>query len=157
MGVPSPATSVNKIVIGVLDLETIGTGAGRPREMKKALMKELRRNTSVKLVDIHESCGLSDLKEHGYEQAERYKNIYQLDMILHVHTFSLLYSHPAQNPWHLDFSLIDLYTKKIKKVTLEIRGPPGDLWVRGISPKVLVSEDLNRVLRTKKEYLGKMK
>jgi hypothetical protein len=48
-------------------------------------MKELRRNKRAKLVDIGESCSLSDLKRNGYERAERYKDSHQLDMILHIY------------------------------------------------------------------------
>jgi len=154
VGVPSPATSTDKIVIGVLDVERTGT-AGKTGEIKKALIKELSQNTRVKLVDIRESCNLSDLKKHGYEQADRYKNAYQLDMILHVHTSALVLGWAYQNPWELDFSLIDLYTKKVKEVSLEINGPPDGLWLRGISRKVLVNQDLDRVLRAKKKALGK--
>ena len=154
VGVPSPATSTDKIVIGVLDVERIGTAA-RIAEIKKALIKELRRNTRVKLVDIRESCNLSDLKKHGYKRADRYKNAYQLDMILHVHTSALSLGWAYQNPWELDFSLIDLYTKKVKAVSMEINGPPDELWLGGICGNVLVNQDLDRVLRTKKKALGK--
>jgi HEAT repeat protein len=114
-------------------------------------MRELRRNTRVKLVDIRESCSLPDLKRGGFERAERYKNISQLDMILH--TFS-------DNLWEAGylyyFSLIDLYTKKVKEVSIETtRGMSVELGLRGISRKILVSQDLNQVLRAKKKVLGK--
>jgi len=144
VGVTSPATPINKVVIGVLDFEA--SGGHDPFEQKKALMKELRRNTRVKLVDIRESCGLSDLKRNGYEKAEQYKMNYQLDMILHI----------LQIHWSYSFSLIDLYTEKIKEESIESAwNAPIEFMFRGISKKLLVSQDLKRVLREKKKFLAK--
>jgi hypothetical protein len=145
-GVTSPATPVNKVVIGVLNFET---GGG-----KKDLMRELRRNTRVKLVDIRESCSLSDLKRRGYERAEGYKNIYQLDMILHTYRRSSWGG--GGTKYFFYFGLMDLYTKRVKEVSVET--PPGisiDLALRGISRKILVSQDLNRVLSAKKKVVAK--
>ena len=143
-----PATPIDKVVIGVLDVEAAGMQEPRLDEKKELLMKDLRRNKRVKLVDIGESCGLSDLKRNGYERAGRYKNIYQLDMILHVY----ISGYRVQNIY---FNLLDLYEKKVKEVSIETDFILIDLEFRGISKKLLVSEDLNRVLRAKKEALAK--
>ena len=151
VGVTSPASPVNKVVIGVLDFEASHAASAARGEKKKVLMKELRRNTRVELVDIRESCGLSDLKRNGYEKAERYKDSHHLDMILHVY----LTLEPFAHDWRSDLSLIDLYTKKVKEVSIETRGIPIELGFRGISKKLLVSKDLSRVLREKKKVLGK--
>jgi hypothetical protein len=144
-----PAPSMNKVVIGVLDFEKADTMGGRG---KKALMRELRRNTRVKLVNIRESSSLSDLKRNGYEKAEKYKMNYQLDMIFHI----LCTSPRPSGYWKYYFSLINFYTKRTKEVSFEF---PGELQVtlrfRGISRKLLVSQDLNRVLRAKKKALEK--
>ena len=148
VGVTSPAVPVNKVVVGVLDFETSGVVVGSPEERKNLLMKDLRRNARVKLVDIGESCGLSDLKRHGYERAERYKHMYQLDMILHTH---LILPIGTQTTWHAYFSLIDLHTKRVKEASIETVGMPIEHGFRGISRKLLVSQDLNRVLTAKKE------
>ena len=153
MGSTSPVTSINKVVIGVLNFEMTGGRSNIPMslpEQKKALMRDLKRNTKVKLVDIRESCGLSDLKKRAYEAAERYKNTYQLDMILHIYMTQIGY-----RDWGYDFSLIDLYTKRAKEVSIEFSGLSIDLAFRGISKKLLVSRDLNRVLRAKKKALEK--
>ncbi|MHC4488956.1 MAG: HEAT repeat domain-containing protein [Planctomycetota bacterium] len=148
VGVTSPVSPLDKVVIGILDFETIGPAVESLEEKKKTLMKELRRNARVKLVDIHESCGLSDLKRNGYEQAERYKINYQLDMILHSHIAFPAYNEKDR---HAYFSLIDLYTNKVKEVSIETVGIPIELGFRGISKKLLISKDLNRVLKAKKE------
>jgi flagellar biosynthesis/type III secretory pathway chaperone len=152
VGITSPASPPNKVVIGVLDFETSGPYVERLGEQKKILMKELRRNTRVKLVDIRESCSFSDLKRHGYEQAERYRNNYQLDMVLHT---DLISGYP-----HRDYyiKLIDLYTKQVKEASIETTGDvPIELRFRGVSKKLLVSKDLNRVLSEKKKVLAKKK
>ncbi len=153
-----PAASIDKVVIGVLDFEAIGPyGRGLLKQKKNALMKELGGNTTVKLVDIHEKPSISDLKRYGYEQAEKYKEHYQLDMILHIHYVG---GYPDEY-WQYYFSFINLYTKKIKEVHLEIKegiyggSRPISLIYRGISPKVLASQDLNQVLREKRKALGK--
>jgi hypothetical protein len=137
-----PSASMNKVVIGVLDFRTRGD--------KKALMRDLRRNTRVKVVDIRESSSLSDLKRNGYEKAEKYRMNYQLDMILHTYRLSITYQ-----GWRFDFSLIDLYTKKVKEISIETRGVAVELAFRGISRKLLASQDLNRVLSAKKKALAK--
>ena len=141
-----PAASIDKVVIGVLD---VGLGR-RGRKEKEALMKELRRNTRVELVDIHEVNSLSDLKKFEYLLAERYQKYYGLDMILHVYR-------TRENDVY--FSLIDLYTKKIKEVSIGFgRGVEKGrklLDFRGVSRKILVREDLNRVLREKEKALAK--
>jgi hypothetical protein len=152
VGVTSPASPVNKVVIGVLDFETSGDAPDLLGEKKKALMKELRRNTRVKLVSIRESCGLTDLKKHGYERAERYKKIYHLDMILHSH---ITFPGGSEKDWHAYFSLIDLYTNKIKEASIETVGMPIEVGFRDISKKLQISGDINRVLRAKKEALAK--
>ena len=142
------ATSINKVVIGVLDFEV--TYYRRDPEQKKALLKELRRNTRVKLVDIHEEHSLSDLKRDGFELAEKYKMNYQLDMILHIyHTRGV-----SGRDYYL--TLIDPYAKRIvKEVRKEIKGGHSFLSeIKGISRKLLIDQDLNRVLRTKKKVLG---
>jgi hypothetical protein len=113
----------------------------------------------VKLVDILDSCTLSALKKDGYKHAERHKNIYQLDMILHVQMAGI-FPPEMDDPvgWLFYFSLMDLYANKVKEVSIEFRPPSPErveLKFRGISRKVLVRQDLNRVLRAKKEYLGK--
>jgi len=148
VGITSPAFPANKVAIGVLDFE----GPYVEQWRKRPLMKDLRRNTRVKLVDIRESCSVSDLKRHGYEQAEKYKVNYQLDMILHVYIDRPV---GTQTDWHAYFSLIDLYTKKVKEVSIETTGIPVEFGFRGISQKLLASEDLNRVLKEKKEALAK--
>jgi hypothetical protein len=140
------ATSINKVVIGVLDFDTIGTwGSWRTGGGKNSLMHELKRNTRVKLVDIRESSSLSDLKRNGYEGAERYKNIYQLDMLLYVHMSHISFP----DHWVFNVNLIDLYTRKVKEVSIETQGVSVDLAFRGVSRKILVSQDLNRVLSVK--------
>ena len=148
VGVTSPATPVDKVVIGVLDFEP---SYSYSTAKKKVLLKELRRNPRVKLVDIRESCSLSDLKRNGYEKAARYKDSHQLDMILHV----FLTMDGFSNDWRSYLSLIDLYTKKVKEVSVETRGIPIDHGFRGISRKFPASQDLNRVLREKKKVLAK--
>jgi len=154
VGVTSPAAPVNKVVVGVLDFETSGVVVGSAEERKKLLMKDLRRNPRVKLVDIRESCSLSDLKRHGYEKARRYKNIYQLDMILHV--YSIEYGAGSQyEGFRSHLSLIDLYREKVKKISIDARGIAAELAFRGISKKLPASGDINRVLREKKKVLAK--
>jgi hypothetical protein len=145
-----PSASIDKVVIGVLDFEIGGSGMPGALEHKKAIMRELKRNPRVKLVDIHESCSLSDLKRYGFERAERYRDIYELDMILHVqslrHFIHQIYS-----------TITDLYTKKVKEESTELPRPSVklvELECRRVSRKLLVSQDLNRVLRAKKEALG---
>jgi len=149
VGIPSPASPANKVVIGVLDFETSGPVGGRLGGMKKATMKELKTNTQVKIINIRESCKFSDLEKNGFEGTETYKINYQLDMILHIHAWR-----PAIKAWHFDFSLIDLYTKKVRKYSDETRGIPFKNWVRGLSKKILKKKDLDRVLKAKKEALG---
>jgi hypothetical protein len=148
VGATFPANSINKVVIGVLDLEMTGYRFTRLEEKKQALMKELRRNTQVQLVDIRESCGLSDLKRNGYERAERYKNMYQLDMILHVHISGYMH-------YNIYFYLLDLYSKKVKEVSTDFELDMSEFMFRGISQKLLVSRDFDRVLSAKKEALEK--
>jgi hypothetical protein len=148
VGIPSPAFPEKKVVIGVLDFETTGPVSGRVGGMKKLIMKELKTNTRVKIVNIRESCGLSDLKRNGYEGAERYKKNYRLDMVLHIHAWR-----PAIKAWHFDFSLIDLYAKKVREYSSETKGIPFKHWVKGLSKKILVSKDLDRVVRAKKKAL----
>ena len=119
VGITSPASPINNVVIGVLDFESRGDVLDESlEERKRILMKELKQNTRVKLVDIRESCGLSDLKRHGYEKAERYKMNYQLDMILHVSSVEKgIGSGYVGTRSYL--SLIDLYTKRVKEVSVE--------------------------------------
>ncbi len=163
VGATSPANSINQVVIGVLDFELIGTRFAAPELGKKGkniLMKELRRNTRVKLVDISESCSVSDLKKDGYEKAERYRNNYQLDMILHVQ-MSGAYASDS----HSYVTIIDLYTKRSKEVPVDAGMGIGgtqltpeieiEFIFKGISDKILVDRDLNRVLTAKKEALEK--
>jgi len=139
----SPAISANRVVIGVLDIEASGTEEN-PHEVKQAIIGEMRQKPRVRLVDIHEACSLSDLKKNGYEKAERYKNNYQLDMILHVDQVGSTYY----------FSLIDLYAKKVKEVSIEAEGVSVENRFRGISNKVLTTAELRRTLRSKKKVLG---
>ncbi len=153
VGVISPATSVNKVVIGVLDFETSGAKVRFPEEKKKVLMNELSQNTRVKVVNIRESCSLSGLKRNGYLLAERYKDRHQLDMILHIYLADV---GPASSPsGRSDLSLIDLYTKRVKEVSIETVGMPIEFGFKGISQTLLARGDINRVLRGKKEVLGK--
>jgi len=147
-------TPTNKVVIGVLDFETSGPLVFGSLEYKKALMKELKQNTRVKLVDIGESCSLSDLKTQGYEQAEQYKMNYQLDMILHVYLVEYGIG-SAYRGFRSHLSLIDLYRKKVKEVSIDAEEIPIELGFRGGSKKLLVSGDLNRLLRAKKKALAK--
>jgi len=147
----STSTSINKVVIGVLDVETGHTVSGDIPVNKNAVMRELKRNTRVKLVDIDESCSLSDLKRHGYTKAEKYKMDYQLDMILHTYYTGM----PSQPRCSIYFNLIDLYMKRAKEVSIETDGAQVEFALRGISRKLLVSQDLNRVLGAKKEALAK--
>jgi len=77
-------------------------------------------------------------------------------MIPHVHMPGFTPSNVAS--MDIYFGLMDPYTKKVKEVSIEFRAPSPErveLEFRGISRKVLVRQDLNRVLRAKKEYLGK--
>ena len=152
VGITSPAFPANQVVIGVLDFEMIGPRFAAPeqgKQGKKALMKELRRNTRVKLVDISESCSVSDLKKNAYEQAERYRNNYHLDMILHVQMSG---AYPSDSRSYL--SLMDVYTKKVREVSTK-----ADISIefvfRGICRKILDDRDLNLVLTAKKEALEK--
>jgi HEAT repeat protein len=55
VGVTSPAHPVNKVLVGVLDLQTNPPSVSCVEEKKAVLMKELKQNTRVKLVDIRES------------------------------------------------------------------------------------------------------
>ena len=148
VGITSPAFAANEVVIGVLDFEMSGPTIRQLAEKKKALMRELRRNTWVKLVDIRESCSFSDLKRNGYEKAERYKDSHQLDMILHVQI-------SGYGVYTIYFSLLDLYRKKVKEVSIDAEEIPIELGFRGGSKKLLVSGDLNRLLRAKKKALAK--
>jgi len=159
VGITSPVSPVNKVVIGVLDFEVIGPRFQAPelRKMgKNVLMKELRRNARVKLVDISESCSVSDLKKNAYEQAERYRNNYQLDMILHVQ-MSGAYAGDSRSY----VTLIDLYTKRPKEVSVDADGRMAESQIaiefvfRGICRKILDDRDLDRVLSAKKEALEK--
>jgi hypothetical protein len=148
--VVSRAAFLNKVVIGVLDFEESGPKTGRIEQIKRVVMRELNKNTRVKIINIRESCGLSDLKRKGYKQAEGYKEKYGLDMILHTHM-----DHPRRRDFHFSFNLIDLYTKKRRKVYSETKTEPLGTWVLGISSKILVDEDLDRVLKAKKAGLPK--
>jgi hypothetical protein len=162
-GVAHPANPINKVVIGILDFEMIGTRFSAPElktRGKDLLMEELRGNARVELVDIGESCGVSELKKNGYERAERYRNNYQLDMILHV-TMSGAYAGDS----HSYLTLIDLYTKRPREVCVDagagaiatqvLSETEIEFIFRGISRKILVDRDLNRVLSAKKEALEK--
>ena len=148
----SRAASLNEVVIGVLDFETSGPSLppSRLEKWKKLLIKELRRNSRVKVKNIRESCGLSDLKRNGYEQAKGYEKKYRLDMLLHTHM-----DHPTIAQHNFSFSLIDLYRNKVKKVFREMERGRFVLWVEGMSSKILVDEDLDRVLEAKKKALEK--
>jgi len=70
---------------------------------------------------------------------------YRLDMILHIHAWRA-----AIKAWHFDFSAIDLCTKKIREYSGETGGIPVNHWVKGLSSKIPVSEDLDRGLEAKK-------
>ncbi len=129
-----------KVVIGVLDIEFSGTEEST-YDQKKALMEELKRNPIVKPVNIHETCGLSNLTKGGYERAERYKKMYELDMILHTKQVDSTYY----------FSLIDLYRKRIKEVCVRFGDVATEIRFWRISKRLLVSQDLNRVLKEKKK------
>ena len=159
VGATFPANPVNKVVIGVLDFEVIGPRFQAPEVRKKGknvLMKELRRNARVKLVDISESCSVSDLKKNGYDKAERYRNNYQLDLILHVQ-MSGAYAGDSRSY----VTLIDLYTKRPKEVSVDADGRMAESQIaiefvfRGICRKILDDRDLDRVLSAKKEALEK--
>ena len=141
---------LNKVVIGVLDFEESGPKTGHIERIKRIVMRELKKNTRVKIINIRESCDLSDLKRKGSEQAEGYKMKYGLDMILHTHM-----DHPRRRDFHFSFNLIDLYTKKRRKVYSETKTQPLHTWVLGLSSKILVDEDLDRVLKAKKGTLPK--
>jgi hypothetical protein len=145
----SRAAFLNKVVIGVLDCEVIGSRPSNLHKIKKALIKTLRRNTQVKIINIRESCSFSDLKRNGYELAERYKMNYQLDMILHTHM-----DH-KRNTFHFHYSLIDLYTKKLREVYGKTSRVDMGLWVKANAGEILVDEDLDRVLKAKKAGLPK--
>jgi hypothetical protein len=73
-------------------------------------------------------------------------------MILHTHGIPAI---STQTTRHAYFSLLDLYTKRVKEVSIETVGIPIEHGFRGISKKLLVSQDLNRVLREKKKVLAK--
>ncbi len=135
--------SANKIVIGVLNIDTSGI-VEDPYEQKRALIRELRSNTRLKPVDVPETSSLSDLKKDNYKQAEKYRTKYNLDMLLHVSQVGSTYY----------FSLIDLYRKKVKEVSIDTEGVPVELKFVRISNKLLVNQYLNRVLREKREVLG---
>ncbi len=64
VGIASPGFPAKKVVIGILDFETTGPVSGRVGGMKKLIMKELKTNTRVKIINIRESCGFSDLKRN---------------------------------------------------------------------------------------------
>ena len=131
------------VVIGVLNIETSGS-AGITDDQKQDLMKELQKDARLKIVDIPKTCNLSDLTEGGYARAKEYQNSYQLDMILHTnHVGSRYY-----------FNLIDLYRNRVKKASMvfEGAGPKVSFW--RISKKLFSNQDLNRVVRAKKEAEG---
>jgi hypothetical protein len=145
----SRADFSNKVVIGVLDCEVTGSKPSNLHKIKKALIKALKRNSRVKVKNIRESCSFSDLKGNGYEQANGYKEKYQLDMILHTHMDHI------RNTFHFHYSLIDLYTKKVREVSGETSHRDMGLWVKANAGEILVDEDLDRVLKAKKAGLPK--
>ena len=134
---------ITTVVIGVLDIE-ISTTEDIAYDQKKDLMKELQKNTQLTIVDINETCSLSDLTKSRYERAGQYQEMYKLDMILHTNQVGTDYY----------FSLIDLYKKGVKKVTLHSAGVTPHMRFWRISYKLLTNHDLNRVMRAKKEALG---
>ena len=141
--VNSWGTSTKKAIVGVLDLNAAGT-AEDPAEVKQALMEELKQSPQAKLVDIHEARSLTDLKKHGYEEAERYRTNYGLDMILHI----------SQVDWRYHFSLIDLHTRKVNQTAIESAELPIALRFKGISSKVLTSRHISRVMGKKNKDSG---
>lgn len=134
---------IQTVVIGVLDIET-SASQDIAYDQKKVLMKELQENSQVTIVDIHETCSFSDLKKNSYERAEQYREEYTLDMILHT----------TQDDTDYDFHLIDLYTKRVKKVSLDFEELTPATGFSRSSRKLLVNRDLNRVMRAKREALG---
>ncbi len=137
-------TAANRVVIGVLNLEE-GETTNTRQKQKKALMEKLRLKPLVRIVDIPEYSSLSDLKKNGYEKAERYKNNYQVDMVLHVSQTESVYN----------FSLIDLYTRKVNEVSMQTEtGFIDELTFAKLSNKVLVIQYLNSVVSAKKKASG---
>ena len=131
------------VVIGVLDIKRSGA-EDFAYDQKKDLMKELQKKSQLTLVDINETCTLSDLTEGRYERAGQYQEMYKLDMILHTNQIGAKYY----------FNLIDLYKKRVKKVSLDFEGvdPEHRFW--RISNKLITNQDINRVMRAKREALG---
>jgi hypothetical protein len=134
---------IQTVVIGVLDIAT-STSKDIAYDQKKDLMKELQENSQVTIVDINETCSLSDLKKSRYERAEQYRDRYTLDMILHT----------TQDDMHYDFNLIDLYTKRVKKVSLDLQEVAFPSGFSKISRKLLTNRGLSHVMRAKREALG---
>jgi hypothetical protein len=134
---------ITTVVIGVLDIE-ISTTEDIAYDQKKDLMKELQKNAQLTIVDINETCSLSDLTKSRYERAKQYQEMYKLDMILHTNQVGTDYY----------FSLIDLYKKGVKNVSLHSAGVTPHMRFWRISYKLLTNQDLNRVMRAKKEALG---
>lgn len=131
---------VGKVVLGVLDIETAVSTYDQKRDLIQALQKEAR----LEVVDISETCTLSDLTKDGYARAQQYKDSYNLDMLLHT-------NHIGSNYY---FNIIDLYRNRVKKVSLAFEGAATTVSFWRISQKLLSKQDYNRVVRAKKEAQG---
>lgn len=131
------------VVMGVLDIEMSGS-QDIAYDQKKVLMKELQKNSQLTIVDINEACSLADLQKNRYDLAGQYRAKYKLDMILQT----------TQVGTHYHFSLIDLYKKRVKKVSLNLEGVAPEIGFLGITRKILTQRDLDRVMRAKREILG---
>lgn len=133
-----------KVVIGVLN---ITEGQASDTE-KKNLMEKLGQKPLVRLVDIPEYSRLPDLLKNGHEKAAGYKDRFQVDMLLHIDRFGLVY----------DFSLIDLKAKVMQKASLATEmGSFDELTVVRLCSQVLAGPYVNRVLRAKKKAAALIK
>lgn len=146
---------IQTIVVGVLDIET-SASQDIAYDLKKALLKELQKNSRVTIVDINETCSFADLKKNSYERTEQYRKEYTLDMILHTIQDDILRT--IQDDMHYDFYLIDMYTKRVNTASLDLEGiPPASVNASNfsrISRTLLTHWELNRVMRAKRKALG---
>ena len=67
----------------------------------------------------------------------------------------LIQTEKKRGDFEFYFNLVDLYVKKAIEVYCKNEGMPFPPWVKGLSSKILVSQDLDRVLEAKKKALGK--
>ena len=135
---------LNTVVIGILDIDINYTSStATAYDQKKVLIKDFQKNPRVTVVNIHDTCSLSNLIKGGYERAEQYKKQYGLDIILQTNQVGETYY----------FNLVDLYRKKVKEVSRDFEGIATEIALWRISRKLLSDQDIDRVLEAKKKAL----